>query len=45
MSYTTHIQYTDGKTEYVELPVEYEVGTKLIVTKKKDGSVVVALAE
>lgn len=45
MSYTTHIQYADGKTEYVELPVEYDIGTKIIVVKKNDGSVVVALAE
>lgn len=43
--YTTKIRYSDGKEETITTPVTYEVGTILSIVKKKDGSVVVALAE
>ena len=43
--YTTKIRYSDGKEETVVTPVTFEVGTVVTVVKKRDGSVVVALAE
>ena len=33
--FSAHIRYEDGRTEYILVPVAYEVGTKLIVTKKR----------
>jgi len=43
--YTTKIRYSDGRIETVQTPVEYDVGTVVTVVKKRDGSVVVTLAE
>jgi len=43
--YSTHVRYTDGREEYIMTPVEYDVGKIVTVVKKRDGSVVVTLAE
>ncbi len=45
MSYTTKLEYSDGRIETVQTPVEYDVGTVVTVVKKRDGSVIVTLAE
>ena len=45
MSYSTNLEYADGRVEAVQTPVEYAVGTVVTVVHKKDGSVIVALAE
>jgi len=45
MSYSTNLEYADGRIETVQTPVEYDVGTVVTVVKKRDGSVVVTLAE
>jgi len=43
--YTTKIRYSDGKEETVVTPVTFEVGSVVAVVHKKDGSVIVTLAE
>ena len=43
--YTTKIRYSDGKEETIMTPVTYEVGTVVTVVHKRDGSVIVTLAE
>jgi len=43
--YSTHVRYTDGREEYIMTPVEYDVGKIVTVVKKRDGSVIVTLAE
>ena len=43
--YSTHVRYTDGREEYIMTPVAYDVGTVVTVVKKRDGSVIVTLAE
>ena len=43
--YSTHVRYADGREEYITTPVAYDVGTVVTVVKKRDGSVVVTLAE
>lgn len=43
--YSTKLQYSDGRIETVQTPVEYDVGTVVTVVHKRDGSVVVTLAE
>lgn len=43
--YITKIRYSDGREETIITPVTYEVGTIVSVVKKRDGSVVVTLAE
>lgn len=43
--YSTKLQYSDGRIETVQTPVEYDVDTIVTVVHKKDGSVIVALAE
>ena len=43
--YSTHVRYTDGREEYIMTPVAYDVDTVVTVVHKKDGSVIVALAE
>lgn len=45
MSYSTNLKYADGRIETVQTPVEYDVGTVVTVVHKKDGSVIVTLAE
>ena len=45
MSYTTTLEYSDGRVEIVQTPVEYDVGTVVTVVKKRDGAVIVTLAE
>lgn len=42
---STRLQYSDGRIETVQTPVEYEVGTVVTVVHKKDGSCVVGLAQ
>ena len=43
--YSTKLEYSDGRIETVQTPVEYDVGKIVTVVKKRDGSVVVTLAE
>ena len=43
--YSTKLQYSDGRIETVQTPVEYDVGTIVTVVHKRDGSVIVTLAE
>ena len=43
--YLTKLQYSDGRVETVQTPVEYDVGTVVTVVKKEDGSYVVTVAE
>ena len=43
--YSTRLQFSDGRIETVQTPVEYDVGTVVSVVKKRDGSVIVTLAE
>ena len=43
--YSTKLQYSDGRVEIVQTPVEYDVGTIVTVVHKRDGSVIVTLAE
>lgn len=43
--YSTHVRYADGREEYIKTPVAYDVGTIVTVVHKRDGSVIVALAE
>ena len=43
--YSTKLQYSDGRIETVQTPVEYDVGKIVTVVKKRDGSVIVTLAE
>ena len=43
--YSTKLQYSDGRIETVVTPVTFEVGTVVTVVKKRDGSVIVTLAE
>jgi len=43
--YTRRIRYSDGREETITVPVPFEPGAIITVVKKKDGSVVVALAE
>ena len=45
MSYSTNLEYADGRIETVQTPVEYAVGTVVAVVKLRDGSVIVTLAE
>lgn len=42
--FNTKIRYSDGKEETITTPVPYSVGDVITVVKKRDGSVVVALA-
>ncbi len=43
--YDNWVEYADGRQEKLVLPVEYDIGTKITVVRKSNGSVVVALAE
>lgn len=43
--YSTKLQYSDGRIETVQTPVAYDVGKIVTVVKKRDGSVIVTLAE
>ena len=43
--YSTKLEYSDGRVEIVQTPVEYDVGTIVTVVHKRDGSVIVTLAE
>ena len=43
--YTTKIRYSDGREETIMTPVTYEVGAVVTVVKKRDGAVIVTLAE
>jgi len=43
--FVTHVRYADGREEYIMTPVAYDVGTVVTVVKKRDGSVIVTLAE
>ena len=43
--YSTKLEYSDGRIETVQIPVEYDVGKIVTVVKKRDGSVIVTLAE
>ena len=43
--YSTKLQYSDGRVETVQTPVEYEAGTVVTVVKKRDGSYIVTVAQ
>ena len=43
--YSTKLEYSDGRVEIVQTPVEYEAGTVVTVVKKRDGSYIVTVAE
>lgn len=43
--YQNRLQYADGSTEWVDVPVQFSIGTVVAVVHKKDGSVIVTLAE
>jgi hypothetical protein len=44
-SYSTKLQYSDGTIETVTTPVEFDIGTIVTVVHKKDGSVIVTVAQ
>lgn len=38
--YSTHVQYADGRSEYVDLPSNYQAGDVLAITRRRDGGVI-----
>lgn len=38
--YSTRVQYSDGRTEYIETPSTYQAGDVLAITHRRDGGVV-----